>query len=201
MKSLFLLSVLLVSLATRAQDNPWRVVGTGVIGFIQTDSVWVGKKPNEKMLKQATNAAELWPEMAGNAVFGAIVWPCYADSAGWYKVHKIAYDSDGEDVGINAHVAYVKHSAFIEFQSWDEYLKGKYLYDIPSTTKFFATPNDKSPISCHQRSCLQIAQVQGDWAKVITPNAGCDADLKICITEAWVKWHDGKGKLLVSLRP
>jgi hypothetical protein len=201
MKSILVSLCMVLCLASHAQDNPWRVVGKGVIGFIQTDSVWVGKKPDEKKLIQAINGAELWPEMTGQRIFGAIVWPCFADSAGWYKVHKLTYDSDGEDMSMKSNVAYVKHSDFVEFQTWEEYLKGKYIYDVPATMNFYKNMEEKSILSCRQSSCLQIVEVKGNWAKVVTPSAGCRADTKTCITEAWIQWTDGKGKLLVQLRP
>lgn len=201
MKRLLLLSVFFASLLASAQDNPWRVVGNGVVGFIQTDSVWVGKVPDEKKLHQATNAAELWPEMTGAQVFGAIVWPCLSDSAGWYKVRAISFDQKAEDSELGTAVAYVKHSPFVEYQTWETYLKGKYLYDVPATTKFFKNKEDKTPLVCSQRGCLQITEVSGNWVKVITPTQGCDAAQKTCIEEAWLVWTDGKGKLLVPLKP
>lgn len=178
--------------------------GVGVIGFFQTDSVFYSPNAKSDNLRPALNAVEWLPEVQGDFVYGPIVWQCIADSAEWYKsiMHFYIVTEEGAIVGDSTAVGYVRHGKFVEFQKWERYLKGKYIFSVAKGNTFLSAIDQKTVLECDQKNCLRIESVKGDMVKVVTPKESDCAQLKQqCITEAWLRWHDAKGKLLIQLTP
>lgn len=178
--------------------------GSGVIGFFQPDSVFYSPNASAENLKPALNAVEYMPEMQGDFVYGPIVWQCIKDSSGWYKTNMHCYlvSSEGEIYGDTIFTGYVKHSPFVEFQKWDKYLKGKYIFGLDKSVKLLDAADAKTPLKCEQRKCFRIESVKGEWIKIVTPKESDCASLpEVCVKEAVIRWIDDSGRLLVKLLP
>jgi hypothetical protein len=196
--------LLCLALLASGQQGFFQKSGPGVIGFFQPDSVFYSPDASTDNLRPALNAVEYMPEMQGDFVYGPIVWQCLIDSAGWYKsrMHLYLVTGEGEITGDTVFTGYVKHSPFVEFQKWEKYLRGKYIFGFDKSVKLMDAVNTKVPLKCEQRKCFKIESVKGDWMKIVTPKeSDCMSLPEVCTKEAAIQWVDDSGKLLIRLLP
>lgn len=164
-------------LLASGQSTTFFKSGIGLIGFSEIDSVQVSDRANVNDVGPAYYASQSWPEMSGSSVYGMVVWPCLADSADWYKVNMVSYLLDistGDIVGDTTYVSYVKKSKHVNFQSWKDYLKGKYIYGFHINTPFYHQPVSSGAFACAQQDCLYVKEVNDEWMLVNTiQNSDC----------------------------
>ena len=193
----------LIALSAHSQTPPI-VQGTGIVGFADSDSVLISRNATDSSTYSAIYVHSRWPEMSGKLIWGLYVVPCLADSAGWYKIVFTEYQftPEGEYLSMPPYIAYVQHSKWIEYQSWDTYMTNKYIYWIDNDVSFYSQPNESSPFVCEQHDCISSKAALGEWLQVTTiPDDDCSQFGSHCLQNTWFKWHDADGTLNLRLVP
>lgn len=185
-------------------QSPPIVQGIGVIGFADADSVMISLNATDSTAYSAIYVHSVWPEMSGKVIWGQYVVPCLSDSAGWYKIVFTEYQftPEGDYLSMPPYVAYIRHSNWVEYQSWNDYLVEKYIYFINTDIIYYSEMNGTSPFECSQNDCVTVTDAQGEWMQVSTiPYNDCSEFGPGCLQDTWFKWHDGNGILNVRLLP
>ncbi len=188
-----------------SQSTVFYKSGIGLIGFSEIDSVQVSDHANMNDVGPAYFASQSWPEMSGSSVYGMVVWPCLLDSAEWYKVSMNSYLQDintGDIVGDTTYVSYIKKSKHVNFQSWKEYMEGKFVYGFHINTPFYHQPVASGAFTCKQNDCLYVKEVNEEWMLINTiQNSDCSVFGENCLFDTWIKWYDTDGKIALKLTP
>ncbi len=194
----------LVSFGAMAQSGPPKVEGIGVVGFSESDSVRMSPTAQASDERFAYYVHSKWPEMNGQKVWGQHVVTCLADSAEWFKVtvHEYQVTPEGDYVEALPYVTYIRKSGWVEFQSWNDYMRSKFIYSIAASVAYFTQPNEQVPYACDQRDCITVTDMAGDWMQVNTLQGDDCSEFGVhCLDHVWFKWKDTEGNLLVRLMP
>ncbi len=198
-----ILLLLLLNFGLHAQ-NSVSMLGNGVLAIVDYDSLNVYEQPN---LNSRTgfpfeNCTRL-PEYNDSTLWTQFSIVSWKDSAGWYKV--IANPYYGMDENGNSYVTdtfkifYIPQNSQVVFQTWEDYLPGKYIYKY--SDNLYINKTTKKTNECMLDYCIRCVRIDGDWMEVQTlEDHDCTpGDIK-CRGRYWLHWRDNT-KMLLNLTP
>jgi len=122
----------------------------------------------------------------------SFVFRCRSKRAGWFEV--IVNNDSGQTY-------WVRESKFLEFQTWNQFLKGMFSIARSSSypQKILRRPESRSlEIKYRGRDCFDVKSMRGDWVEIRAAAQCDDAEgAGPLFRSGWIRWKRGN-RLLVD---